>query len=284
MAQPLTNRVRRHYDRLAPLYRRLWGEHVHHGYWDLPGLSPARAQERLTEVLAEAAGVPQGARVLDVGCGFGGSTRWLAEYRAARVLGWTLSRAQARFAAARARAAAPAGGAASAHAGGRRRGSLLVAQADAETWPARDATFDVVWIIECLEHLHDKPRALARSAQALRPGGALALCAWMAGPAFANGRAREVAEAFLCPELASPGEHARWAEAAGLRVEIRRDLTPHVRPTWDHARRSARRLWVRALVPFLDRDTRRFVRGFDLMARAYDEGSLVYGLLVARRP
>lgn len=277
MAAALTARIRRHYDRLAPFYRRFWGEHVHHGYWDDPteALEPIAAQGHLIEILADAARLSRGATVLDVGCGFGASARWLAEHRDAKVLGWTLSRTQARFAATRAREAAAA-------AGEPRRRAPLFAQADAETWPARADAFDVVWIVECLEHLQDKPRALAAAARALRPGGTLALCAWMAGPAA--GLARAVADAFLCPALATPDEHRLWAERAGFRVELQRDLTSNVRPTWEHVRRRIRRSWVRAVAPFLDPDTRRFVRGFDVIARAYDEGGLAYHLLVARKP
>ena len=274
MAASLTTRIRRHYDRLAPFYRRFWGEHVHHGYWDdsTDPLEPQTAQERLIEVVAEAARLSRDAKVLDVGCGFGGSARWLAEHGDARVLGWTLSRTQARYAAA-ARVRVRTGA-----------GAWLIVQADAETWPARAGAFDVVWIVECLEHLDDKPRAISAAARSLRPGGALALCTWMAGSVAANGLAHEVAEAFLCPALATPGEHARWAEDAGLCVEIQRDLTSNVRPTWEHVRRGTRRFWLAAAARFLDRDTRRFVRGFDVIARAYDEGGLSYHLLIARKP
>ncbi len=251
------------------MYRRWWGEHVHHGYWDDPAdprEPPAAAQERLTAVLAEAARLPRRATVLDVGCGFGGSARWLARNLEAHVLGWTLSRRQARFAAAR-----------------RHGRPLLFVQADAETWPARPRSADAVWIVECLEHLGEKGRAFVRAAETLRPGGVLALCAWMAGPRE-DGRTAEVARAFLCPSLASPDDHARWARAANLVVETERDLTPFVRPTWDLCRKRLRAPWVRAAVRFVDGDTRRFVRGFGQIAAAYDEGSLAYGLLVARKP
>lgn len=70
--------VRQHYDRLSFLYRLFWGEHLHHGYWDGTE-SASRAQIQLMERLAERAGVPRGAHVLDIGCGLGGSVMWLAK-------------------------------------------------------------------------------------------------------------------------------------------------------------------------------------------------------------
>jgi len=54
--------IRKHYDRSSFLYRLFWGEHPHHGYWDADQ-SPAQAQVRLMERLAEQARVPRGARI-----------------------------------------------------------------------------------------------------------------------------------------------------------------------------------------------------------------------------
>jgi tocopherol O-methyltransferase len=56
--------IRKHYDRLSFLYRMLWGEHLHHGYWE-DNEPIARAQIQLMERLAEKAAIPRGAHVLD---------------------------------------------------------------------------------------------------------------------------------------------------------------------------------------------------------------------------
>ena len=89
--------IRKHYDRLSVLYRMLWGEHLHHGYWE-DNESIARAQIQLMERLAEKAAIPRGAQVLDIGCGLGGSAFWLADQYDCRVTGLTISPVQARMA------------------------------------------------------------------------------------------------------------------------------------------------------------------------------------------
>ena len=71
-------KVREHYDRMSPYYHSLWGEHIHHGYWIRGDESKETAQVQLIEHLARAAGIPQGAKILDVGCGFGASSIYLA--------------------------------------------------------------------------------------------------------------------------------------------------------------------------------------------------------------
>ncbi len=70
--------IRKHYDRLSIFYRLLWGEHLHHGYWE-NGESIGRAQIKLMEKMAQTATIPRGAIVLDIGSGLGGSAFWLAE-------------------------------------------------------------------------------------------------------------------------------------------------------------------------------------------------------------
>src|SRR5215469_10285205 len=94
--------IRRHYDRLSRFYRLFWGDHLHHGYWE-NGESVPRAQVQLIERLAERAAIPRGARVLDIGCGLGGSAIWLAEHLECDVTGLTISPVQARMASAKAK-------------------------------------------------------------------------------------------------------------------------------------------------------------------------------------
>ena len=62
-----------------------FGRHVHWGYWANPGAADgtgedyARAAEALCQAVCDAAPVADGMRVLDVGCGFGGTIASLNE-------------------------------------------------------------------------------------------------------------------------------------------------------------------------------------------------------------
>src|SRR5262249_62342403 len=96
-AQLLTD-IRDHYDHLSPYYRAFWGEHIHHGYWE-GDETPSTAQVKLTRRLAERAGISHDARVLDVGCGLGGSALLLARDLGCSVTGITISPAQVQLAA-----------------------------------------------------------------------------------------------------------------------------------------------------------------------------------------
>ena len=97
-AEPLQCRRDRHYGRgnpralrlLSPFYQTFWGEHIHHGFWR-GNESAAEAQENLINELAGRARVAEGDRVLDVGCGLGGSSMYLARQYEAVVKGISIS-------------------------------------------------------------------------------------------------------------------------------------------------------------------------------------------------
>lgn len=265
--------VRRHYDSLSFLYRAFWGEHIHHGLWDDPGEPARRAQERLVSYLATRAGLSTALRVLDVGCGYGASGRWLSHRFGCRVTGLTISPSQARLARRRNRRLPP-------------ERCPTVVRGDAGQLPFIEDGFDVVWVVECLEHLADKPGFIAEATKRLLPGGRLALCSWERGESSGAAEQRlveRVCEAFLCPDLASAREHRAWCRAAGLRIEHQEDLTDRVRRTWEVARARVERPWLRPVRAVVSPDVRAFLDGFPAIERAYSSGAMRYGLLVATR-
>lgn len=266
----LLRSIERHYDSLALLYRAFWGEHIHHGYWSRPDLASRAAQEQLVAHLAARAGIREGERVLDVGCGYGASGRWLASSLGCHVTGVTVSAKQARLA----------------RRYDEQRGLVArtaTLRADAARLPVTDAAFDVVWSIECLEHLPDKPTFVHHAAVLLRPGGRLAVCSWLRGDSISadNLLIRDVCEAFLCPSLATEGDYRSWFAGAGLEQRTVEDLTAYVRPTWKVLAGRLRK--VAAFRPLVGRGVRRFVDGFPKIDEAFGTGVMKYGLFVVRR-
>ena len=251
--------VRQHYDLVTPFYWLLWGRHIHHGLWDAQE-SPAQAQQQLTETLAREAGIRGGETVLDVGCGMGGSSIHLARTFGCRVTGITLSPLQRFWASSAAR-------------WNRVAGNTEFRCSDAEKADFPPESFDVVWSIECTEHLYDKARFFRRAAAWLRPGGRMAICAWLAGEALEDQEQRAPGvrrlRRFLCPSLGTCGDYRQWMTDAGLTVERDHDWTVRVAQTWEICQRRVRRSGVRWLAG-LDRPRHGHVpRPF-----RYDPGSL----------
>ena len=81
------------------LLERLWGEHIHLGFYP-PGeacIDFRKAKVQFVHELVKWSGLdklPKGSRIVDVGCGIGGSSRILAKYYGFNVTGITISPAQ----------------------------------------------------------------------------------------------------------------------------------------------------------------------------------------------
>jgi hypothetical protein len=89
------------YNRSSGIWEQVWGEHMHSGYYGAEGTDvdkdPQQAQHDMMEQLLEFSGVDrsQVRDVLDIGCGVGGASRFLAgECPGASVTGVTLSPVQ----------------------------------------------------------------------------------------------------------------------------------------------------------------------------------------------
>ena len=97
-AGPLDEAIVDYYDQTWVDYRLLWlnpdNLAVHHGYTDESTRGHTDALKNMNHVLAQRAAIEPGERVLDAGCGVGGSSLWLAQERDVDVVGITLSAGQ----------------------------------------------------------------------------------------------------------------------------------------------------------------------------------------------
>ena len=149
------------------LLERLWGEHIHLGFYPLGqrNIDFRKAKVQFVHELVKWSGLdklPKGSRILDVGCGIGGSSRILAKYYGFSVTGITISPAQVK----RATELTPVG----LHCNFR--------VMDALDLKYDDGSFDAVWSVEAGAHMSDKNKFASEMLRILRPGGYLALADW----------------------------------------------------------------------------------------------------------
>jgi tocopherol O-methyltransferase len=236
----------------------------------------AVATRGLAEWVIGLARVRPGDRVLDVGCGYGATSRLLAREHGARVTGLTLSDAQAAY-------ARSAGGL---------PGDPEILVRDWLDNGLPDAEADAVVAIECLSHMPDKPRAFAELARVLKPGARLVLTDWLACSQRRPWRDRlllePICEEGRLPSMHTPAEYGALMRDAGLEVVRFEDLSRQVSRTWPIIVRRALALAARdpAARRFL-RDQANTDRVFALtvprIMAAYATRAMVQGLFVAER-
>jgi tocopherol O-methyltransferase len=223
---PTTDPIVAYYDSTWLDYRLLWFNtnnlSIHFGYTDATTRGHADALLNMNRVLADRASIQPGQHVLDAGCGVGGSSLWLAQVRAAIVVGITPVASQV----ARAR-----GFASTRELGDR----IRFEQADYTNTPFPAASFDVVWALESLCHAPDKAAFYREAARLLRPGGRLVLAEYIRAARPLGAEGERVLHTWLAgwaiPDLDTRAEHLGHMAAAGL-VDIKLDdVTAHTRPS-----------------------------------------------------
>jgi tocopherol O-methyltransferase len=265
------HRIIEHYDVASPYYHSLWGEHIHHGYWVRGDESKETAQIQLIEHLAQLANIKSGLRILDIGCGFGGTSLYLAKKYGANATGITISPVQVQMAK---EAAAK---------------SSLVANfllMDAEDMQFSQP-FDLLWSVESISHYHDPRKFFASAAELLRPGGCFALTDWFQKENLSPAEKKKFIEPIdkgMMVELHGMNEYNDFLVSSGLQVMHRQDLTLNCAKSWDIGLDIIKDKTFWSLAAKLGTGFVTYLKAFHAMRAGFASGNFVYGLFVAKKP
>lgn len=282
MTATLYEQIQQFYDASSGLWEQVWGEHMHHGYYGPDGNQKKdrrRAQIDLIEELLLWAGVQQAQNILDVGCGIGGSSLYLAQKFNAMATGITLSPVQAARAKERAE-----------YAGLSTKTQFQVA--DALNMPFADASFDLVWSLESGEHMPDKVKFLQECYRVLKPGGTLIMVTWCHRPteppaepltADEQKHLADIYRVYCLPYVISLPEYEAIASNLCFQNIRTADWSTAVAPFWDVVIDSA--FTPSAIWGLLSSGwgTIQAALSLGLMRRGYQCGLIRFGLLYASK-
>jgi tocopherol O-methyltransferase len=274
VARPRTNdkhKIIEHYDVVSPYYYSLWGDHIHHGYWIRGDESKETAQIQLIEHLAQLANIKTGLRILDIGCGFGGSSLYLAKKYGATSTGITISPVQVQMAN---EAAAKTNLDAS---------FLLM---DAEDMQFAQP-FDLLWSVESISHYHDPRKFFASAVKFLKPGGCFALTDWFQKENLLPADRKKFIEPIekgMMVELRGMNEYSDFLVSSGLQVVHRQDLTLNCARSWDIGLDIIKDKTFWSLAAKLGAEFVTNLKAFHAMRAGFASGNFVYGLFVAKMP
>ena len=207
-----------HYDELDPFYREIWGNHVHHGFWETGKETSEEAADALASLVAERLDLKPGQAVCDIGCGYGETARLFASRYGVSIEGVTISENQLRLAAAHSMPGV----------------SISLCDWLQNSFP--DRHFDCAYAIESTEHMGDKRRFFSEAFRVLRPGGHLVVCAWLAKTGASWLEERLLLEP-ICrygrlPGMGTEEEYRALASDAGFDLLAAEDISANVRRTW----------------------------------------------------
>lgn len=279
---PLNQRIQQFYDASSGLWESVWGEHMHHGYYGADGKTQKerrQAQIDLIEHLLAWATVQQADRILDVGCGIGGSSLYLTEQFGAAVTGITLSPVQANRATERAKAA-------------QLDDRVQFQVADALALPFADQTFDLVWSLESGEHMPDKQKFLQECYRVLKPGGSLVMATWCHRPDVPpylplslneQQHLQSIYQVYCLPHVIALPEYESIAQQVGFQQIRTADWSEAVAPFWDQVVAST--FTLDSLLGLLRSNWTTIQAAFSvgLMQQGYQRGLVRFGLLYGKR-
>ncbi len=228
----------KHYDECYRDYLFAWCNSdnlaLHYGYWD--NAAPYQQHQALinkNRVLYESAGIQTGDKVLDAGCGIGGSSIWMAKTHGNQVTGITISAKQAEYARQHARRHGVA-----------ERVNFEVA--DFCQTPFAEHSFDAVWALESSCHALNKADFLREAWRVLKPGGKLVVCdgfllqreftpqQWQAVLTCLNG--------WAVPNLCARDEFTQLLQQQSFESVACLDITPQTLASADYMFKVAKRL------------------------------------------
>lgn len=240
-----------HLGRGDTVARQALGEHVHWGYWDNPTTAPVsaedfdRAAQLMVEQVLQRASVRDEMRILDVGCGLGGTIKYLNEkYRDCALVGVNIDERQLAVATNNVRA---------------KHGNIVsFTQGDACQLDLPAGSFDIILCVESIFHFSSRHAFLSRCARILAPGGTLVISDFV--PIRYVGVVLDFLERTtslvgkMYGELhlnVSISRYRALANVCGLELSSADDVTSHTLPTYKFlkdnlARAENRKAFIRA--------------------------------------
>lgn len=271
----MTSTIAKFWDNISEGWAKIWGPHIHHGFYENNNpLSPLAAQEKLIINLAQLLKIQPQDKILDVGCGMGGSSMFLAKNYHAIVTGITLSEKQVAIATEQADKSQIM------------NVSFKIEDAlSLQSFP--DNYFDVVWSLESCEQFYDKFLFIKQAYRVLKPNGKLMLATWCSDKEeyrdkLAN-KYRKLCVAFDLPYMPTIEHYRHILQIQDFEINEILDWTENVKKSWEIGISLANAYSLIELFKMGGLRGLRFLKQVNLMKEAFYQNRVKYGVLLATK-
>eukprot|EP00761_Pharyngomonas_kirbyi_P011235 gb/GECH01011260.1/.p1 GENE.gb/GECH01011260.1/~~gb/GECH01011260.1/.p1 ORF type:complete len:483 (+),score=130.38 gb/GECH01011260.1/:1-1449(+) len=209
--------VKDYFSAVTEIYREYWGDQWHFGLFDPKDedMDLDQAKENIERIVAQSASMDENSRVLDVGCGVGGPTCYMAKITGARITGVNLDGRQLEIARKKAEEMGVSD-------------HVDFIEMDAMKIDFPDNTFDVITFFESPCMFPDKDEFFQNCIRMLKPGGRLSGTDWIQCHNPTDDEVVKYIEPicahFACPRMYSLYDYQTKLQKMGLFVTTTSDL------------------------------------------------------------
>jgi tocopherol O-methyltransferase len=282
----LKSGIAKFYDESSGIWLDVWGEHMHHGYYPYPTYKDhfsaqiGMIERSLGWAYGKDAFTASPKNMVDVGCGVGGSSRYISRKYGCDGVGVSLSP----FQIAKAMEFTKKSG---------QLDKLRYEVADAMNMPFTSDTFDLTWSMESGEHMPDKKAFMNELFRVTAPGGRIIIVTWChrelneGETQLTDKEIRllgKINDAYYLPDWVPASHYVQLAKELGLQDVKSDDWSDYIAPFWGAVFKSA--LPPRNFFRLL-RTGKTTVKGAMAtlwMLRGFQKGLIKFALITAKKP
>jgi tocopherol O-methyltransferase len=271
----MTRKIADFWNKTTEGWRTVWGPHIHHGYYENNiVLTPLKAQEKLIEKLIELLDLTKDMHILDVGCGMGGSSIYLAKNYHVNVTGISLSKKQIDIALQEAQEC--------------HLENVIFKIEDALALDSFEAnSFNIVWSLESCEQFYDKELFIKQAFRVLKPGGQLILATWCSDrDEYQDQEAKKyykLCKVFDLPYMPTLTHYCMLLEKQNFAIRECLDWSTHVKNSWEIGISIINTYSLFKGLKLVGWRGVRFAKQIKLMQEAFHQGRVKYGVFVATK-
>lgn len=271
----ITRTIADFWNKTSEGWRTIWGPHIHHGFYENnEAITPVEAQEILIKKLAEKLDITPETKILDVGCGMGGSSLFLAKHYQAIVNGITLSHTQVEIARQQSKI--------------NNINNVFFDIEDALSLDSiKDESFDVIWSLESCEQFYDKNLFIQQAFRVLKPNGKLMLATWCSDrdeyeEKYAQ-KYRKLCHAFDLPYMPTMSYYQKELENKQFKINEVLDWTRFVEKSWDVGISQLKTYSLAQLLKMVGWRGFNALKKVRMMRDAFHEQRIKYGVFFATK-
>ncbi len=255
----------------SEIYRTIWGDNLHMGIPPYEGASLQEAMDNTNIIMAEAANLTPDDRVIDLGCGYGSTARYIASHYGCTVIGQTISNEELKLAQERAEKSDAS------H-------LLKFEWGDFHNIEYPDGSFDVVWSQEAFLHGADKNQILSECYRVLKPGGTFIFSDILVRRETSQADRERIYARLNTVDIWDHPDYEQAIKQHGFELLKAEDHSQYVAPTYGGVVSKVRENRSELVSAIGDETVDKTIAALDFWVESANAGKVGWGIFLAKKP